>query len=113
MTRRTKTISVCLGMASIEPKPSLRRLVDLAPVLRNRRAMGSIFGYGAHCFELYVLRTWIVSFRTDVAARNGGWALLEPLTVSARWQCIRLSASDNRRWVHRSLMSRSIPARGW
>jgi hypothetical protein len=44
--------------------------------------MGFILGYGAHCFELYALRTWIVAFWTYVAARNGGSALLEPMTVS-------------------------------
>ena len=45
-------------------------------------ALGYILGYGAHCFELYALRTWIVAFWTYVAARNGGSALLEPITVS-------------------------------
>jgi MFS family permease len=75
-------IAACLGMAPIKPTPSSRRLLDFKPVFRNRPAMGFILGYGAHCFELYALRTWIVAFWTYVAARNGGSALLEPMTVS-------------------------------
>ena len=57
-------------------------LLDFGSVLRNRPAMGYILGYGAHCFELYGLRTWIVAFWAFVVARNGGSALLEPVTVS-------------------------------
>lgn len=75
-------IAACLGMAPVTPSPSQRRLLDFKPVFRNRLAMGFILGYGAHCFELYALRTWIVAFWTYVAARNGGSALLGPVTVS-------------------------------
>lgn len=75
-------IAACLGMAPVKPVPSSRRLLDFMPVFRNRAAMGFILGYGAHCFELYALRTWIVAFWTYVVARNGGSALLEPITVS-------------------------------
>jgi predicted MFS family arabinose efflux permease len=75
-------IAACLGMAPVQPVPSSRRLLDFMPVFRNRAAMGFILGYGAHCFELYALRTWIVAFWTYVVARNGGSALLEPITVS-------------------------------
>jgi MFS family permease len=75
-------MAACLGMASVKPTPSSRRLLDFMPVFRNRPAMGFILGYGAHCFELYALRTWIVAFWAFVVARNGGAALLEPITVS-------------------------------
>jgi predicted MFS family arabinose efflux permease len=75
-------IVACLAMAPVKPIPSNRRLLDFKPVFRNRPALGYIFGYGAHCFELYALRTWIVAFWTFVAARNGGSALLDPLYVS-------------------------------
>jgi hypothetical protein len=43
-------------------------LLDFRPVVRNRAALGYIFGYGAHCFELYGMRTWIVAFWTFVVA---------------------------------------------
>jgi MFS family permease len=75
-------IAACLGMAPVAPAPTSRRLLDFKPVFRNRPAMGFILGYGAHCFELYALRTWIVAFWTFVAARNGGSALLDPIAVS-------------------------------
>jgi MFS family permease len=75
-------IATCLGMAAVAPAPTSRRLLDFKPVFRNRPAMGFILGYGAHCFELYALRTWIVAFWAFVAARNGGSALLEPMMVS-------------------------------
>jgi MFS family permease len=75
-------IAACLGMASVAAAASSRRLLDFKPVFRNRTAMGFILGYGAHCFELYALRTWIVAFWTFVTARHGGAALLEPMVVS-------------------------------
>jgi MFS family permease len=75
-------IIACLGMAVVTPKPSGRRLFDFMSVFRNRPAMGFVLGYGAHCFELYALRTWLVAFWSYVAARNGGAALLDPVTVS-------------------------------
>jgi MFS family permease len=75
-------IAACLGMAPVKPLPSSRRLLDFKPVFRNRPALGFILGYGAHCFELYALRTWVVAFWTYVVTRNGGSALLEPIYVS-------------------------------
>ena len=76
-------ITACFGMAPGQAQSDReRRLFDFKPVFRNRTALGYILGYGAHCFELYALRTWIVAFWTYVVARNGGSALLEPITVS-------------------------------
>jgi predicted MFS family arabinose efflux permease len=75
-------IAVALGLAPVRPAPRQARLLDFRSVLRNRPAMGYILGYGAHCFELYGIRTWIVAFWAFVVARNGGSALLEPITVS-------------------------------
>jgi MFS family permease len=75
-------IAPCLLMAPAYPVRSERRLFDFAPVFRNRAALGYIFGYGAHCFELYALRTWIVAFWAYVTSQNGGSAPLTPITVS-------------------------------
>jgi MFS family permease len=86
-------IAACLGMAPVAPAPSSRRLLDFKPVFRNRPAMGFILGYGAHCFELYALRTWIVAFWTFVAASNGGSALLEPMAVSVIAAVLAMPAS--------------------
>src|SRR5256714_14632283 len=60
--------------------------------LRNRVAMGSVLGYGAHCFELYGMRTWIVAFWTYVVARNGD-ALLSAVAVSVLATLLSLPAS--------------------
>jgi predicted MFS family arabinose efflux permease len=86
-------LAACAGMAPVHPKPIARRLLDFAPVLKNRPALGYILGYGAHCFELYGARTWIVAFWTFVAARNAGAALLDPLTVSVVFAVLAMPAS--------------------
>jgi MFS family permease len=75
-------IVACLGMAPVKPQPSARPLLNFKPVFANRPTLGFILGYGAHCFELYALRTWIVAFWTYIATRNGGSALLDPTVVS-------------------------------
>jgi MFS family permease len=75
-------IAAALGMAPVEARSSSRPLLDFKPVFRNRTALGYVLGYGAHCFELYALRTWIVAFWTFIAARNGGAGVLEPIAVS-------------------------------
>ena len=75
-------IAACLGMAPVKPVPSSRRCSTSCPCSATAPRMGFILGYGAHCFELYALRTWIVAFWAYVVARNGGSALLEPITVS-------------------------------
>ena len=59
-----------------------RTLLDFRPVLRNRAALGYILGYGAHCFELYGMRTWLVAFWTFVVAQSDDSALVGPITVS-------------------------------
>jgi hypothetical protein len=74
-------IAASLAMPPFRPAPAQGHLLDFRPVLRNRAAMGYVLGYGAHCFELYGMRTWIVAFWTYVAARNGD-ALLSPIAVS-------------------------------
>jgi predicted MFS family arabinose efflux permease len=75
-------IGVCLLLAPMFPKPTSAPLLDFRPVFRNRPALGYILGYGAHCFELYGMRTWIVAFWTFVAARNPEAPLLSPIAVS-------------------------------
>lgn len=86
-------IAASLAMAAVKPRPSSRPLLDFAPVFRNRAALGYILGYGAHCFELYALRTWIVAFWVYVTARNGGSAVLEPITVSVIAAVVAMPAS--------------------
>ena len=87
-------IAVCLWLAPCKPAPAHGHLLDFRPVLRNRAALGYILGYGAHCFELYGMRTWIVAFWTFVAARNDGDdALVGPIAVSVIFTLLSLPAS--------------------
>jgi MFS family permease len=60
-------ILVALPPAPIAARaPSHRRLFML--VLRDRRILGYITGYAAHCWELFAVRSWIVAFLSFAAA---------------------------------------------
>jgi predicted MFS family arabinose efflux permease len=86
-------VAACLAMGSVKPIAAQRRLLDFGPVLRNRAAMGYVLGYGAHCFELYGIRTWIVAFWAFVLARHAGWAWLSTTLVSVVFSLIAMPAS--------------------
>jgi hypothetical protein len=80
-------------MGERHPEPRAGRLLDFAPVLRNREALGYILGYGAHCFELYGIRTWIVGFWTFVVASHAQQTILTPLVVSFVFAILAMPAS--------------------
>src|SRR6266568_3107652 len=84
-------VGVCLWLAPCKPVPVHGHLLNFRPVLRNRAALGYILGYGAHCFELYGMRTWIVPFWTFVAARHD--VPLAPVTVSVVTALLALPSS--------------------
>jgi predicted MFS family arabinose efflux permease len=86
-------IAVCIAMPAVHPVPSTRKLLDFGPVLRNRPAMGYVLGYGAHCFELYGIRTWIVAFWAFVAMQNNGAVPLGPVAVSVIFALLSMPAS--------------------
>ncbi|KIH76516.1 Nitrate/nitrite transporter NarK [Geoalkalibacter ferrihydriticus] len=51
-------------------------LFDFRPVFRNREAMSYIFGYAAHCWELFGLRSWMpafFAFSMGLTATQGGF----------------------------------------
>ena len=75
-------VVVCLLMERRTPAPKAGRLLDFAPVFANREALGYILGYGAHCFELYGIRTWLVGFWTFVAAHQDGPSWMTPVLMS-------------------------------
>jgi predicted MFS family arabinose efflux permease len=79
-------------LEKFKPKPAPGHPLDFRPVIRNRVALGYIFGYGAHCFELYGMRTWIVSFWTFLAARNANDVLLGPVAISVLITLLSLPA---------------------
>ncbi len=85
--------AVALWLRPVPPPPRQGALLDFRPVLRNRAALGYILGYGALCFELYGMRTWIVAFWGFVAAQAGGATTLDAITVSVVVTMLSLPAS--------------------
>jgi len=86
-------LAVCLLLRPVQPKPSQGRVLDFAPVFGNTKAMGFVLGYGAHCFELYGIRTWLVAFWTFVALKNSDTSILTPLVVSVIFSLLAMPAS--------------------
>jgi len=86
-------LSVCFLLRPVKPKPAQGRLLDFAPVFRNTNAMGFVLGYGAHCFELYGIRTWLVAFWTFVAMKQSNASLLTPVVVSVLFSVLAMPAS--------------------
>ena len=86
-------LAVCFLLQPVTPKPAQGRLLDFAPVFRNINAMGFVLGYGAHCFELYGIRTWLVAFWTFVAMKHSDAPLLTPVVVSVVFSVLAMPAS--------------------
>ena len=86
-------IVICILLKPVKPHPHKGRLLNFAPVIANRPAMGFVLGYGAHCFELYGIRTWIVAFWTFVVMTHSGSAILSPITVSVLFTVLAMPAS--------------------
>jgi len=86
-------VAACLLMAPRKPAPKAGRLLNFAPVFANREALGYILGYGAHCFELYGIRTWLVGFWTFVVAHQGAPSWLTPVLMSFCFAVISMPAS--------------------
>lgn len=86
-------ITACILMPPHKPTPSGAKLLDFRPVFRNRTALGYVFGYGAHCFELYGIRTWIVGFWTFVVAQHAGQSLPGAIVVSFVFTVLAMPAS--------------------
>lgn len=86
-------VLVCLFLAPFKPQSQPGHPLDFRPVFQNRTALGYILGYGAHCFELYGMRTWIVAFWSFVSLRNAGDVLLGPIAVSVLVTILSLPAS--------------------
>lgn len=86
-------VGVAWAMKPVPPPAPISHLLDFRPVLRNRSALGYILGYGAHCFELYGMRTWIVAFWTFVVAAHPGATLPSPMAVSVVVTLLAMPAS--------------------
>lgn len=59
-------IALLLALAGPPAHAAAKRpegaLLDFRPVLRNRRALAYVLAYGAHSWELFALRSWLVAF---------------------------------------------------
>jgi MFS family permease len=55
------------GRLPSSPQPGL---LDLMPVLRNRSAMAYSVGYCVHTWEMFVVRSWVVTYLTFVLAQQ-------------------------------------------
>jgi predicted MFS family arabinose efflux permease len=86
-------VAVAAMLAPFKPTPAAGHPLDFRPVLKNRQTLGFIFAYGAHCMELYGIRTWIVPFWIFVAAQNGGNSIVGAITISVITAFIALPAS--------------------
>ena len=86
-------VAACLLIEPRRPTPKAGRLLNFGPVFANREALGYILGYGAHCFELYGIRTWLVGFWTFVVAHQGAPSWLTPVLMSVCFAIISMPAS--------------------
>lgn len=87
-------MAVAWQLPEYRPTPrATGHLLDFRPVLANRPAMGFVFGYGAHCFELAALRAWIVSFWVFTATRTGAPAWVDAVAVSVAVTLLAMPAS--------------------
>jgi MFS family permease len=86
-------LATCAFLTPHAPPATKAPLLDFRPVLRNRTAMGYILGYGAHCFELNGMRTWIVAFWIFVGSIHGAATPLSPLAASVMVTLLSMPAS--------------------
>lgn len=66
------------------------KVLDLRPVLANRRVMAYVLGYFAHMWELFGLRSWMVAF---MAFATAGQVVLSPTGVAALSSLVAMAAS--------------------
>ena len=86
-------VAVALPLRKVTPPPPSGHWLDIRPVLRNRPTLGYILGYGAHCFELFGFRTWIVAFWSFVVQRHSSATWWDPMTVSFIVSVLAMPAS--------------------
>jgi predicted MFS family arabinose efflux permease len=86
-------VIACLLMQVRRPETKAGPLLNFKPVIANREALGYVLGYGAHCFELYGIRTWLVGFWTFVVGHQGAPSWLTPVVMSFVFAIISMPAS--------------------
>jgi MFS family permease len=79
-------------------------LLDFRPVFRNRAATGYIFGYAAHCYELFGMRSWLVAFLAFSAA-------LQPVDRPLPWGPAWIAAAVTPLGILSSIIGNEIATR--
>jgi MFS family permease len=88
--------AVLLLLAPAEPqKPEDQTPIwDFRPVLRNRAAMGYVVAYGAHTYELFAFRGWIVAFLAfSLTLQPDGTGWPSPTAVATISGLVAMAAS--------------------
>jgi len=67
--------------------------LDLRPVFKNRGAIRYIFGYAAHCWELFGLRSWMVAFFAFSFSLHAQLPPWSPATLAAAINLLGPAAS--------------------
>jgi len=82
------------GPAPMRPERSGAHFLDYRPVMRNREALGYILAYGAHVWELFGARAWIVAFLTyAMAGATAEQRWIAPTVVAALFTLVGVPAS--------------------
>jgi MFS family permease len=69
--------ALCVAASGFPRSPAVRRktpntrLLDFRPVLKNRSVMAYAIGYCVHTWEMFVVRSWVVTFLVFTAAQPG------------------------------------------
>lgn len=79
----------------VPPPAPPGHLLDFRPVFKNRPAMAYILGYGAHCWELFGQRGWMVAFLTFALMQSPdsaeGWP--QPSSLASLVSLIAMASS--------------------
>jgi hypothetical protein len=77
---------VAFGLPPVKPVPPRHKSnpFDFGSVLRNRAAMGYVFGYSAHTWELFGARSWMVAYLAWVLASQPSASLKFPLQIPSK-----------------------------
>ena len=89
---------VPLSLSPVSPqRPDVpARLLDFRPVLANRAALAYVLGYGAHCWELFAMRSWLVAFLAFSLTSQPAHAIpvwLSPTSVATASALVAMAAS--------------------
>ncbi|MFO1129202.1 MAG: MFS transporter [Rhodospirillales bacterium] len=88
-------LALCLAPTKPPQRPQTRAMLDFRPVFHNRTAIAYVLAYGAHCWELFTWRSWLVAFLTLAAASEpaGLSGILTPTAVATLSGLVAVAAS--------------------